>query len=117
MYEVIVSPEAEADLDRIVRYIAIDLGNPPAATSFADKVEKRLVDLETMPSKYSFCKDDFLRAMGYHRVHVGNYLLIYRIDESARCVFIVHVYHTLQDYESDLLHFASHLNSGHRFSS
>jgi hypothetical protein len=27
------------------------------------------------------------------------------IDESARRVFIVHVYHALQDYESDLLHF------------
>ena len=105
MYEVVVSPEAEADLDRIVRYIAIDLGNPSAATAFVDKVEKRLADLETMPGKFSFCKDDFLRAMGYHRVHVGNYLLIYRIDESARRVFIVHVYHTLQDYESDLLHF------------
>ena len=105
MYEVVVSPEAEADLDRIVRHIAIDLGNPLAATAFVDKVEKRLADLETMPGKFSFCKDDFLRAMGYHRAHAGNYLLIYRIDESARCVFIVHVYHTLQDYESDLLHF------------
>ena len=43
--------------------------------------------------------------MGYHRAHAGNYLLIYRIDESARRVFIAHVYHALQDYESDLLHF------------
>ena len=39
MYEVVVSPEAEADLDRIIRYIAANLRNPPAVTALADKIE------------------------------------------------------------------------------
>lgn len=105
MYEVVVSPEAEADLDRIIRYIAADLRNPPAATALADKIEARLCELETMPGKFSFCKDAFLRAMGYRRAQVGNHKIIYRIDETAKRVLIVHFYHTLQDYESNLLHF------------
>lgn len=105
MYEVVVSPEAEADLDRIIRYIAADLRNPPAATALADKIEARLCELETMPGKFSFCKDAFLRAMGYRRAQVGNHQIIYRIGETAKRVLIVHFYHTLQDYESNLLHF------------
>lgn len=105
MYEVVVSPEAEADLDRIIRYIAADLRNPPAATALADKIEARLCELETMPGKFSFCKDAFLRAMGYRRAQVENHQIIYRIDETAKRVLIVHFYHTLQDYESNLLHF------------
>lgn len=105
MYEVVVSPEAEADLDRIIRYIAADLRNPPAATALADKIEARLCELETMPGKFSFCKDAFLRAMGYRRAQGGNHQIIYRIDETAKRVLIVHFYHTLQDYESNLLHF------------
>ena len=105
MYEVVISPEAEADLDRIIRYIAADLRNPPAATALADKIEARLCELKTMPGKFSFCKDAFLRAMGYRRAQVGNHLIIYRIDETAKRVLIVHFYHTLQDYESNLLHF------------
>lgn len=105
MYEVVVSPEAEADLDRIIRYIAADLRNPPAATALADKIEARLCELETMPGKFSFCKDAFLRAMGYRRAQVGNHQIICRIDETAKRVLIVHFYHTLQDYESNLLHF------------
>lgn len=105
MYEVVVSPEAEADLDRIIRYIAADLRNPPAATALADKIEARLCELETMPGKFSFCKDAFLRAMGYRRAQVGNHQIIYRIDGTAKRVLIVHFYHTLQDYESNLLHF------------
>jgi len=105
MYEVLVSDEADADLDRIIRHIAVKHGNPPAATSLVEKIEVRLSALETMPSKFSFCKDTVLRAQGYHRVSAGNYLIIYRIDESAKRVLIVHYYHTLQDYESDLLHY------------
>lgn len=105
MYDVIVSPEADADLDRIVRYIAVELGNPPAATALAEKIDKRLCDLETMPAKFPLCKDSVLQRLGYHRVSAGNYLIIYRIDEDAKRVFVVHYYHTLQDYERDLLHF------------
>jgi len=105
MYDVIVSPEAENDLERIIRYLAVDLRNPQAATALADKIESCLDDLSTMPSKYSFCKDTFLRTMGYHRASVGNYLIIYRIHEPTHRVLIVHYYHTLQDYERDLLHF------------
>lgn len=105
MYDVIVSPEAEADLDRIIRYLAVDLCNPQAATALADKIESRMDDLMTMPSKHSFCKDTFLRTLGYRRASAGNYLIIYRIDEAAKRVLIVHFYHTLQDYERDLLHF------------
>jgi len=105
MYDVVVSDEAHADLDRIVRYIAVELGNPPAATALVEKIASRLSALETMPSKFSFCKDPILRAQGYHRVSAGNYLIIYRIDETNKLVFIVHYYHTLQDYEHDLIHF------------
>jgi len=105
MYEVLVSPEADADLDQIIRYIAIDLRNPEAASALADKIDARLNDLETMPNKFAFCKDAVLRAMGYRRASVGNYLILYRVNEDSRQVLIAHYYHTLQDYEHDLLHF------------
>ena len=108
MYEVIVSPAADSDLDRIIRYIAVELGRPPSAATLADKIDARLIELETMPDKFSFCKDTFLRKLGYHRVTAGGYLIIYRIDEESKRVIVVHYYHTLQDYERDLLHFISH---------
>ena len=107
MYEVIVSPEADSDLDRTIRYIAVELCNPPAAAALADKIDARLIELETMSDKFSFCKDTFLRKLGYHRVTAGGYLIIYRIDEESKRVIVVHYYHTLQDYERDLLHFVS----------
>ena len=59
MYEVIVSPEADSDLDRIVQYIAVELGNPPAAAALADKIDARLIELETMPESPPFAKASF----------------------------------------------------------
>lgn len=71
MYDVVISPETEADLDQAIRYLAIELGNPQAATALANKVEACLCDLETMPERFSLCKDRTLRAQGYRRVPAG----------------------------------------------
>lgn len=106
MYEVLVSPQAEDDLERIIHYIAVELGNPTAATALVEKIDRRLGELETMPSKFPLCKDRVLMALGYHRVPVNGYLIVYRIDEPGQRVLIVHYYHTLQDYERDLLHYS-----------
>ena len=103
MYDVLISPAAKADLDEIIRYIVLELENPAAAQTLSNKVDERISDLEEMPSKFSFCKDPILRAQGYHAVTVNNYVLIYRILEESNAVWIVHVYHTLQDYEARLL--------------
>ena len=105
MYDVLISPAAKADLDEIIRYIVLELENPIAAQTLSDKVDERLSDLEERPGKSPFCKDPILRAQGYHAVTTNDYVLIYRILEENNAVWIVHVYHTLQNYEARLLRF------------
>ena len=105
MYDVLISPAAKADLDEIIRYIVLELENPVAAQTLSDKVDERLSDLEEMPGKFPFCKDPILRAQGYHAVTANDYVLIYRILEDCDTVWIVHIYHTLQNYEDQLLRY------------
>ena len=105
MYDVLISPAAKADLDEIIRYIVLELENPAAAQTLSNKVDERISDLEEMPSKFSFCKDPILHAQGYHAVTANDYVLIYRILEESNAVWIVHVYHTLQNYENHLLRY------------
>ena len=50
MYKVVISPSANADLFNALKYIAYELENPQAATSFADGVEKCYDDLEEFPA-------------------------------------------------------------------
>lgn len=98
MYRVVISSSADADLMGILRYIAYELGNPQAATDFADAVEKCYADLEEMPSAYSFCSDPMLRLKGYRKYPVGNYLVIYRVIDAESVVRIIHIFHESQNY-------------------
>ena len=105
MYDVMISPAAKADLDEIIRYIVLELENPVAAQTLSDKVDERLSALEEMPGKFPFCKDPIRRAQGYHAVTANDYVLIYRILKDNSAVWIVHIYHTLQNYEDHLLRY------------
>ena len=98
MYKVVISPSADADLFGILKYIAYELENQQAATDFADGVERCYADLEEMPSAHSLCADSLLRFKGYRKYPVANYLIIYRVDEEAKEVRIVHIFHETQNY-------------------
>ena len=102
MYKVVISPSADADLFGILKYIALDLENPQAATEFADQIEKCYADLEELPAAHALCADSTLRAKGYRKYPIGNYLVIFRIDEDAKVVRIVHIFHEMQNYIADL---------------
>lgn len=57
MYKLVVSELAHRDLDDIVSYIAIELGNPIAAANFLDEVEKCYSHLKNNPFIYERCHD------------------------------------------------------------
>ena len=102
MYKVIISPSANADLFNALKYIAHELENPQAATKLADGVEKCYVDLEEFPAAHELCRDTVLARSGYRRYAVGNYLVIFRIDEETGEVRVVHIFHSLQNYHEIL---------------
>ena len=102
MYKVIISPSANADLFKALKYIAYELENPPAATKLADGVEACYNALAEFPASHEFCRDPVLARMGYRRYPVGNYLVIFRILEDKEEVRVVHIFHAMQDYLSAL---------------
>ncbi len=102
MYNVVISPTANTDLYNALKYIAYELANPTAAEKLADEVDRCYADLEEMPAAHEFCRDHVLRRLGYRRYPVGNYLVIFRIEEEAQEVRIVHFFHATQDYLSTL---------------
>ena len=98
MYKLIIAPSAEDDLNEIVDYIAVEIGNPEAADSFLDEVEAAYDTLEVTPLAFPFCDNPVLRSSGYHQVRVKNYIMIYRVEEVESVVRILHFYHGSQDY-------------------
>ena len=99
MYKVIISGAAEADLDEIIGYIAVALANPQAADSLTDKIAACYDDLARTPYMYGQCLNLRLQALGYRRVSIQNYIMVYRVDEESKTVYILRFFYGPSDYE------------------
>jgi len=86
MYRLDVSDPAEDDLDRIIAYIAEKLEAPKAASDFADEVYGRFDHLENNPYIFEECRDPKLKAEGYRRAVIKNYILLYKVYEDEKLV-------------------------------
>lgn len=77
-HEVLLTRDAERDLEEIVEYIA-EHHSPSAANHVLDRVEKSIVSLSTFPERGSFPKE--LLALGirdYRQIFFKPYRVIYR---------------------------------------
>ena len=97
-YKLIVSKEAHRDVDQIVSYIAHELKNTKAAINFFNDVENSYRHVEENPFMYSLCGDVRLEKEGYRKIPIKNYLIIYRVDEAQKDVFVVRIIYGPRDY-------------------
>ncbi len=100
-YEVLVDPVALDRVDEIVGYVSEVLGSPSAALGILDGFDELVAKLELMPLSYPRAHDERLAARGYRRALVGNYVILFRVDESAEqegTVYVTNVFHGSQDY-------------------
>ena len=98
-YKVESTPLANQDLDEILRYMAKELDNPSAAADFVDEVDLCYARLAEMPEMYERCRDVRLKALGYRRVTIKNYVMIYKVVQSINTVFIFRFFYGGRDYE------------------
>ena len=91
---VVYTYEAEADLEHIGDYIALD--NPRRAMTFVAELIDRCERLADMPRAYPLVPR--YQSSGVRRLPHGEYLIFYRA--SIDRVEIVHVLNGAQDYEA-----------------
>ncbi len=97
-YNLIVSKEAHEDIDDIVNYIAVELVKPAAAVTFLNEVEKSYHAVVKNPRMYSLCHDARLSSKGYRKIVIRNYLILYRVDDEAKAVYIVRIIYGGRNY-------------------
>ena len=90
MVEIIWSPSALHDLQRILEHIAGDA--PIAARRFAEKILARTGLLRICPLLGGFVLED--PSHTYRELIQGNYRVIYRCDDEGKAVYVVAVYHS-----------------------
>ena len=96
-YKRIVPAYMDAQIDVCVAYIVQTLRNFDAARSILDDIAAVYERLEHLPKATPLCRDTYLRAKEYRKIALPhhNYLLIYRV--AAQTVYIVGVFHILEN--------------------
>jgi plasmid stabilization system protein ParE len=85
-------------LDEIVRYIAIELAAPSAATAFVDKIEENYGRIQANPRICELSRDSRLRAEGYRRAVIKNYIMLYKVFDDREEVIVYRFLFGGRDY-------------------
>lgn len=90
-YTVKLYPKALRDLDGIYRYIYEVLQVPEYASGQLERLEEGIFGLEQFPYRCPERKSGIYSGKGYRELLVDNYIVIYKVDELRKQVFIVTV--------------------------
>ena len=101
-YRLLVTGEAENDLDAILAYIVYELCNMQAAKELADKIDAHYGLLAENPKLYAECREPLLQRQHYRKVTLGGYIMIYREDDATNTVYVERFFSNLQDYANRL---------------
>ena len=102
-YNIVVTSDAEADLEQFIRYLIFDKKNDQAARSFLRDFEETIKVLPRIAYSLRYCDNPKLRELGYKRMHFLNhrYFMMFRIEEDR--IIVDNIFHELQDYENYLV--------------
>ena len=103
VYKVVVTKDAEEDLDSFIRYLLFEKKNKQAAQSVLDDFEDTIKKLKYVASSLNVCDNPRLQSLGYRRINFQQhrYFMLYRIENDV--VYVDDIFHELQDYENRMI--------------
>jgi toxin ParE1/3/4 len=101
-YSLKFTQKAYQDLDEIFSYISKTLCDEVAAENLINKIQQSVLRLKDYPYTCSIVSDNLLKAKGYRKVIVDNYIAFYQVDETETRVIIMRILYGAQKYQ-DLL--------------
>ena len=96
-YEVVITPDAEADLRQIRDYIAYGIDARKIALAQVRAIRQAMEGLRTFPARNRLMDEEPWKSRGIRRLLVRNYFIYYRIDEGAGRVYVLNVIFARRD--------------------
>ena len=102
-YKVVVTAEAEEDLNQFVQYLLFAKKNKQAAKNVLDDFKDTIKKLKNVASSLKVCDNPHLQSLGYRRINFQQhrYFMLYRIENDV--VYVDGIFHELQDYENRMI--------------
>ena len=101
-YKVVVTRDAEEDMERFIKYLIIEKKSMQAADNLLIDYDATIESLKHVAGSLKLCDNPRLRQLEYRRINFLNhrYFMIYRIVDDV--VFVDNIFHELQDYENKM---------------
>ena len=101
-YKVVITTDAENDLDQFIRYLIQEKKNIQAAQNVLNDFDATKESLKMVAGSLKLCDNPRLRHLGYHRINFlyHKYFMLYRIEGDM--VIVDNIFHDLQDYENKM---------------
>ena len=94
--------KAEADLDGIVFYVAVQLGNRRAASDFLDKLQAAINEACAFPESGAPVDNEFLPYKDVRKKTAGSYIMYYFPDMKARTIYILRIIYGIRNLDDIL---------------
>lgn len=93
-YKVKITPRAIRELDNIYEYIANEKLAPENAKGQVDRIKKAVLSLDTFPQSHQERNEGRYAGKGYRQLLIDNYIVIFRIEETSKTVYLITIqYH------------------------
>lgn len=101
-YRIVLTKEAEEDLETFIKYLIIEKESLQAARSVMEDFEATIEKLKCVAGSLKLCENPRFQKLGYRRMNFlhHRYFMMYRIYENV--VFVDNIFHELQDYENSM---------------
>jgi len=101
-YKVVVTRDAEEDLERFIKYLTIEKERTQAAENILNDYDATIESLKHVAGSLKVCDNSRLRQLEYRHINFLNhrYFMLYRIVDNV--VFVDNIFHELQDYENKM---------------
>ena len=97
-YKVVVTSDADRDMDEIFAYVSEKLRAPGTAMNLIERMYTALNLLSEMPECHPLSRDTFLAKQGFRLLRLDNYLAFYVVDKDAMQVVIHRVIYGKRNY-------------------
>lgn len=101
-YKIVVTKDAEEDLDHFVKYLIFEKESMQAAKNVLSDYDATIESLRHVAGSLKLCDNPRLRQLEYRRINFLNhrYFMLYRIVDNV--VFVDNIFHQFQDCENKL---------------
>lgn len=107
-YKVIITADAENDLNAIDDYITFQLLAAETAISYIAYIRQQLSKLRYMPKRYKVVNDEPLRTRGIRRMNAKNFAIFYIVLEEYHEVYIQNIIYQKRNFSHLLRDLGGH---------